>query len=126
MAQIDLLLDDLDKMKKLYVPFIILSLVLLGASCSSTKKVTTQRKDTVPELYNELLVGMDFEGIRKKLDSSDVEYSIYSENPLIRGIFRNVKGANSLVSTSVQFDLYFDSAGGMLVKKRTRDVFTGL
>ena len=116
-------------MKLLFIHWLLVVSSVVLVACSSFPKEAAYREDVeIPKLYHELSEGISLQEAINMLDFSGIDYSSYQEDSfiMIRGVFRNVSGNDSLVSTSIQFDLYFDLQREYLFKKETREFYTGM
>ena len=100
--------------------------MFIAFACISSNIEETPKADSTDEIkvYENLSVGMSFDQIIEKLMAESVEYSLYSEEPKIRGIFRDVK-TSPMTSKSILFNLYFDHNNN-LTKKEVYTQFTGM
>lgn len=71
---------------------------------------------------------MDLQEVLNILKFSEVEHSTFPESHyiIVQGVFRNVGNPESLVSTSIQFKLFFDSQQKYLIKKEEKKFYTGM
>ena len=95
--------------------------------CSSVPRVAEPRQEMVRmnQVMSQIEIGQSLQEVEGVLNQFEVEYSLYVQEPKIRGIFRDVEASGAFVTTSVRCCFYF-GGGNHLVRKETNDVLTGL